>query len=386
MNKNLPYTSVEYLSASFQPNELKANFFTLNQSTSLQYFDEFDFLLIQSGQGAIEINGQLFPVHADQLIELAPFHVHRFILTDSNNLTGYHVRLSLGLLILASTNRQTYLNTINNLDLTVPIVRLDQSANEHLMAMIQLVLEEQRNNTPGSEGLNLSLTALLSFYFQKFLQRQDKSNRFFTFDWRLLQYIHFYHQEQLTTRKVATHFGLSVEVLQKKIKKMTGYSFRALLNQIRIRNATALLQFNELSINQIGKICGYQSEANFYKQFELIHQQTPEQMRMDFSSQFLSTDAWDIVLYMLENSQQNLTIDDIAAHAKLSTDSINARLQQTFGQSFHALKQQMKCQIAHNLIAATNLTKQEIANKLGYPSEQTFLRNYQSYLNAEKPD
>ena len=380
MGTNLPYTSVEYLSANFKPNELKLNAFELSHTTSLQYCDEFDFILITAGQGVLEINGQLFSVEANELIELAPFHVHHFILSDGQKLCGYRIQLSLGLLVLTAADRRTYLNTINNLDLTIPIINLDQAASKQLLTMIKLVIQEQQNNTLGISGLNISLAALLSFYFQKFLQRQDKTKQAFTFDWRLLQYIHFYHQEHLTVQKVALHFGLSPTALQRKVKQMTGYSFRALLNQIRIRNATALLQFQELSITQIGKICGYQSEANFYKQFQLVHQQTPEQIRQNFHSQFLTTDAWDIVLYLLENSQRQLTIDELSLQTKLSKDSIDARLKKTFGCSFHTLQQQIKCQIAHNLIEATNLTKKEIALRLGYASEQTFLRNYQRYL------
>ncbi len=347
MPNHFPYTSTDYLSDNFKPSELSLDLRRLTKNEVRHFHDEVEFLLIASGQCTIEINHCYFSVSAGDLIQLAPFHVHRFLIGDQP-IDFWHIKLSLGVLIFASTDRKTYLNTIKNLDRTIPIVHLDHASYDHLVGTFQRLHEEKNLPVTGIEGFHLATAALLSFYFQKFLQRKKSTDKL-SLAWLILQYIHFHHQEPITLASTAQFFELPVKTVQDTIKQLTGYSFKALLNQVRIRNAYVLLQLEDLSINQIAKICGYRSEANFYKQFDKRYHVSPAEARTQFHHTEMDTQAWDIALYLLAHSRESLQIEDVVQQMHLSQDTINDRLKKTFGLSFKALHSSIKKQVQDNL-------------------------------------
>ncbi|MCT3398033.1 AraC family transcriptional regulator [Lentilactobacillus hilgardii] len=80
---------------------------------------------------------------------------------------------------------------------------------------------------------------------------------------------------------VAQQFNLSQGYLSRYIKRETGYSFSALLRDLKMREAAKLLVNSELSVEEIVDEVGYSDISNFYRNFKKMYGMTPADYRAD---------------------------------------------------------------------------------------------------------
>jgi AraC-like DNA-binding protein len=92
------------------------------------------------------------------------------------------------------------------------------------------------------------------------------------------------YSNQITLDIVANLIHMSVPAFCKFFKQSTRKTYIQYLNEIRIGNACNLLQETELSVNEIGYSCGYNTLANFHKQFLKIKNTQPHVYRKQFNS------------------------------------------------------------------------------------------------------
>lgn len=384
MPTNFPFTSVDYYTEHFGTSGLRITEEELTITESKRFRDEIEFIIIESGSGQLEINNSVISVLKNLLIQLMPYHVHRFILEPNEQIKFIRIRASLGLLLLTATDKRRYQEALTALDKTWPLVLLDKSDSENLIHFCGTVMKEKNNLINNCQALNISLISYVSYTFQKGLDHQQflLLNNHHTIGWQCLQFIHFHHQEPITLTTVAKNLGLTEKEVGLSVKNLTGQSFNKSLNQVRIRNATALLQFEGLSINQIGRICGYRTDANFYKQFKLIHNQTPSEFQNEshIEKSPLSTDAWDIAIFMLENCRQPLLLEEISQQLNLSEKKINVLLEETFELTFKQLLNTFRTKIAKILMHSLNLSVKDTAELVGFSGEKTLLRNYRKFV------
>lgn len=95
---------------------------------------------------------------------------------------------------------------------------------------------------------------------------------------KIFQYI-TEHKANITLSKTAEHFGLSQGYLSRYIKSRTGYTFSALLQKLRLKEAAYLLVNSGLSIEEIVYQVGYTDVSNFYRAFKDTYQMTPGEFR-----------------------------------------------------------------------------------------------------------
>lgn len=72
---------------------------------------------------------------------------------------------------------------------------------------------------------------------------------------------------------------MSVSCFMRAFKKSTGLTFIEYLNRLRITHALTLLRRNELSINEIGFLCGYARQDYFTRVFKKLTKTTPGALR-----------------------------------------------------------------------------------------------------------
>src|SRR5690606_33657277 len=89
---------------------------------------------------------------------------------------------------------------------------------------------------------------------------------------------------KITLEDVAAIAGLSVPAFCNYFKKSTKKTYIDFLNEVRIGYACKLLIETDLSIVNICFESGYNTLANFNKQFLKIKQKTPSQYRRVFAS------------------------------------------------------------------------------------------------------
>lgn len=382
MPDNFPYTSVDYFSQKFKPTDLSIQKETLYKSESNHYRDEIEFLIILTGKAEIMINNTIFPIAEGDFIQLMPYHVNKLLIHKKEPLQLFRIRFSIGLLLLISTNKTRYLNAIENLDKSIPVISLDAQAKKQVEFLCETVYAEKQLMNRDMEALHISLVAYLSYFShrtQQLTRKEQKVQRNST--WELLEYIQIHHQEKLTLPIISEEFGIEEQQINRQLAELTGARFYQLLNQVRIRNAVALLQFEDLSANQIGKICGYETDAYFYKTFKAMMGANPLEYREKFigkSSYGKSLDAWEVAIYVLENCRQELTLATVASTMNLSPKKLNHLLHTAFNVTFKGLLNQFRVQIGRTFLISLGRSVQDVAFLVGFNDSTTFIRNFVS--------
>ena len=382
MAENFPYASVDYFSKKFKPTDLSIQKEIIRKSEKRHYRDEIEFLIILSGKAEIEINHTLFSITQGDFIQLMPYHVNKLVITEKNSIELYRIRFSIGLLLLISTDKSRYLNSIKNIDKSIPIASLDEKASSQVEFLCESVYSEKQRSSENMDALHLSLVSYLSYFANKNQKGTLKEKEFQrNSTWKILEYIQIHHQEQLTLQLISKELKIDKQQINDRLRELTGFNFQQLLNQVRIRNAVALFQFADLSINQISKICGYQTEAYFYKTFKQIIGVTPLSYRENIitrSHSESSFDAWEIAMYVLENCREELSLDGVASQMNVSKKKLNQLLSTTFNRTFKELLNQFRVQIGKTFLVSLGLPVQEIAVLVGFSDATTFIRNFKT--------
>lgn len=383
---NFPYTSVDYFSQKFKPTDLSIQKETIAKSEKTHYRDEIEFLIILAGTATIKINHTSFQISQGDFIQLMPYHVNQLIISEKQPIKLYRIRFSIGLLLLISTDKTRYLKAIKNLDRSLPITSLDEEARKKIEFLCESVYQEKQLTNGNMEALHISLVAYLSYFSQKSQQSTTHEKGFQrNSTWKLLEYIQIHHQERLTLQLVSKALDINESLINERLRELTGVSFYQLLNQVRIRNAAALFQFDDLSINQISKICGYETEAYFYKTFKELIGSTPLDYReklINKSYTGKSYDAWESAIYILENCRKELTLEETASAMSVSEKKLNQLLYSTFHVTFKELLNQFRVQIGRTFLVALNLPVQEVAVLVGFADSTTFIRNFKSIYDV----
>lgn len=100
----------------------------------------------------------------------------------------------------------------------------------------------------------------------------------------IFQYTLVNFQEPITLNNVAGQVGMSVPAFCSYFKKSTKKTYIEFLNELRIGNACKLLIDTQKSVLDICYESGYNTLANFNKQFLRLKKITPSQYRRKFTS------------------------------------------------------------------------------------------------------
>jgi AraC-like DNA-binding protein len=376
---NLPYVSSDYITENFHPNQLRIQQETIRADETIHHKNEVEFIYVCSGSGSILINGNLFSITTGDLLFLQPYHVNALRLQPGQVLTIYRITFSLGLLLLISTNRQEYLAAIKQVEDARPILSLAKPQRKQVLFLCNEIYIEKQQNHEMNNNLNVSLVAFLSYIFQHYHQKLAQARQPRNLAWEILEFIQVYYRSPLTVATLAEKLQLKPQLVKKILYQLTGASFQENLNRTRIRNAVALLQFEELSSNQIGKICGYQTEANFYKAFKRLLGVTPavyRQEQISYNSSQTRMDAWEIYLYIQENYRRNVTLKKAAEELNVSEKKINQLLQETFAKNFKEILLSIRLQIGKNLLTSVDKTIKEISYTIGFQEVALFSRHF----------
>lgn len=375
---NFPYISSDYFSEKLKPKELHLTKETISRSTQKVFRDEIEFLYVLSGTGRIEINNLSTTITAGDFIQLMPYHVHRFLLAANETIQCYRIRFSIGLLLLVSTNQSTYLRSIQRIDNAIPVVPLKPRYRQHITYLCAELETEFQLTPDNHEPLNLALISFISYIYSRHQNELDKKPVTDNLGWLVLQYLHLHHQEELTPDKLGEAFGIDRKEVNRQLKQLTGMGFHQLLNQVRIRNAAALTQFHELSLNQIATISGFRSEAAFYKTFKQLQGVTPQEYRAGgTASETISADVWELAGYILENCRQPLTIATAARHLHLTEKKIQHLLKTQFQTTFTQFLNTVRVQVGRNLLVTLDQSISDIALLSGFQDPLSFSRNFQ---------
>ena len=93
------------------------------------------------------------------------------------------------------------------------------------------------------------------------------------------EYVQQHYAEDISLVEVANHVSLSPSYFSKRFKKDNNINFIDYLIDVRIQRAKVLLISSRYKINEICKMCGFNSLNHFYKTFKDITGYTAQQFR-----------------------------------------------------------------------------------------------------------
>jgi AraC family transcriptional regulator, melibiose operon regulatory protein len=85
--------------------------------------------------------------------------------------------------------------------------------------------------------------------------------------------------QAMTLEQTAEKFHFHPNHLTRLLKINLGKTFIELSHQLKIKNACTLLNYTDLTIDQIANKVGYTNITFFYKSFKKIHGVTPAEYR-----------------------------------------------------------------------------------------------------------
>jgi AraC-like DNA-binding protein len=126
--------------------------------------------------------------------------------------------------------------------------------------------------------LELTLRAILDFRRKR--QEQDSSQPVGGTHKALL-FIEANFHASLKLDQVAREGGMSVSCFERHLKKQTGMTFVAYVNNLRVARARELLQVTSTSMLQIALSCGFGNQSHFNRVFKKLTGCTPGDCRKE---------------------------------------------------------------------------------------------------------
>ena len=93
------------------------------------------------------------------------------------------------------------------------------------------------------------------------------------------QWIEEHFSEEITVQIIARELHFTPNYISTIFKAVCGQSISNYLMSVRIEHAIGLMGREELTINQISLMCGYENVTYFYIQFKKVKNMTPAEYR-----------------------------------------------------------------------------------------------------------
>ena len=230
-----------------------------NPSFHAHLHESFELLYVQAGELSVGVEGTEYRLRAGQQILILPNLIHEFQSKTADTVMQ---------LVIFSAD---YL----------PELWADSAAN--------------RFRHPVLEGLGADFQDLIAHRDDRFLFRADlyriaaayaknsladlPLRRDQEISVKIFAYLEAHYREPIDEIGVARSLGYHPRYLSKKINRNFGVSFKALLNEVRIRVAKDLLKTTELSVTEIYTRAGFDSQSAFNRNFKLLTGKTPREYR-----------------------------------------------------------------------------------------------------------
>lgn len=165
-------------------------------------------------------------------------------------------------------------------------------------------------------------------------------------------------------------------------------AWRKMVIHLKGTAASGFVQAFDRSGRLLYKNCG-QFESVFEELFDLVRSDAPVEQIMEVGSMLLmklltglhgngmpdpsvSHEVRKVKRFIDNNYQRDLSMDDIAASVFRSNDYVQKQFKQVYGKTPYTYYMELKMECAKNLLAQTNLSIGQIAEKLGYQSDRYF--------------
>ncbi|KIR02222.1 AraC-family transcriptional regulator [Lachnospiraceae bacterium TWA4] len=228
--------------------------------------------VILKGKGFFKINGEIYPLHANQAFLIIPEQT-TYYEADADEPWEY---IWVGFTGIRSFE---YLSncgfTDNNFIIDVP--------NTEPLKNCVLNMLEAHELTFANDLLRNS--ELLKF-FAILIQNHGENSKKTTYDYpgaiyvnHAIDYITLHYKEQLRIQKLADYIGIDRSYLTSTFKKVKGISPQEFLVNLRMDRAASLLKETTSPINEVASQVGYKDPLAFSKIFKQYYGMSPKNYR-----------------------------------------------------------------------------------------------------------
>jgi transcriptional regulator GlxA family with amidase domain len=184
----------------------------------------------------------------------------------------------------------------------------------------------------------------------------------------------------LKGKKASTHWMASRE-FRELFPDVELVSDKIIVDEGRLYSSGGAVSFLNLTLYLIEKYCGRETAIFISKSMLIDMQKAPQNAYAIFSGQKDHNDEiiLKVQLYIENNTEKKLSIDDLASVAFLSRRSLIRRFINATGNSPKEYIQRAKVEEARRMLEFGNETMQEIFNKVGYDDHVTFRKIFKKY-------
>lgn len=247
------------------------------------------------GRGTHFINNQQIDIYKGDIFIIPPYVPHKLLAKDDKNLEIIEFEFNTEFIL---PSYEQYEDSSSYLDFAYlePFMVVEEQVkprfnlDEKLQAEVESILNEalfeyQQKNT----GYELILKALLLKLLVitgraysgaiKGTETEKIFNKFKKVISKSKEYINLNYKKDITLNEIAKEVNYSKSHFSYLFKAVTGQTFVEYLNKVRIEKAIELLRNTDKNIIEVSYDVGYNSVANFNKNFKAITGLTPKKFR-----------------------------------------------------------------------------------------------------------
>ncbi len=157
-----------------------------------------------------------------------------------------------------------------------PLWKLSDTPEMHGIPPLDLSSGEDEWVMEGLRQLTARVRDICLRHCTEDLKRENLPRKEFL---RLL-FERLHRNDDFSVETLAKYFHLSTSRMYHLIKKISGKTFQQLCNELRLKEATDLLEDSGLLIREISDYCNFSSPAYFFRIFKATYGMTPEEYRL----------------------------------------------------------------------------------------------------------
>jgi AraC-like DNA-binding protein len=375
-------------------------------SFPLHRHEYVEMIYVIRGSGTHIVNGNEHLLCPGSLSIIFPWQAHEYQCKDPVELIN--VQLSMEVF----NNTQLPLIKINNIFFAETdrpsCVYLDNDSCGETEKLFRKLEDEYTQQRLLNDVVVFSIILQILVIYERLLDPQMKhANRKDVQEsgtvWKAIEYINRHFGSDVSIEDAASYANISVGKLKTDMKSVLGISFFELVQEVRLRNACALLNSTILSVEEIASKSGYQNANTFEKVFKKTKGLSPEKYRrIDLCSQYVhsiiknipdsaslfydlvnnpegishaSLLSMQIRLYIFQHFNEDITLKRLAKNFYYSESYLSDLLAKN-NINFIEILKEVRIRHAVDLILTTSIPIIDIGFAVGFNSTETFMRTF----------
>lgn len=364
---------------------------------------ESRFLYVLSGQAKIKIQNKIYTMEEGDLLALNPWqiseiievddHISYYLLIYKYELFNYQIKNHINL----NNEDFPFLETLYKINkVGVPDSLRSEILNIFLSLRDEVGLCSLDVNLSKKNYSDIFVFAKISELLVYFLRLAERSEEEFEedefFSEQILSYMFLNLKEDLSLARLSKIFYMSESAISTYIKSVTGMGFYELIQSMKILKIEFLLVYTNLTLEEIASLLNFTDGAQVSKVFQnhtgvqANKFRKANQAYTKFLNSKLDQRAGKILEYIYDNYEEDLDILELSELFDTNPQNINKILKYYVEENFSSLLATLRIKKACQLLTATDIPVSEIALRVGFNNQKTFLRNFQRQTSMTPSD